>query len=137
MSLDIYIDGASKGNPGPSGIGIVLCRGDEVVKNISLYIGEYTNNVAEYIALIHGLQEALLLKEQQVNIFTDSELLFRQLKGIYKIKHPNLQGLYQQAKTLWQAFKHINIQHIPREQNRGADKLANLAVKKRKAGVVI
>ncbi|MBP7216439.1 MAG: ribonuclease HI family protein [Candidatus Omnitrophica bacterium] len=127
--LELYIDGASKGNPGPSGIGVVLCNDGETIKNISSFIGEATNNVAEYTALIFGLQEALLLKAQSVTIKSDSELLCRQLNKTYKIKNPRLLGLYNQAVHLIAGLKHVSITHIPREQNSGADKLANLAVK--------
>ena len=74
--LDIYIDGASKGNPGPSGVGAVICRNGETIKNISSFIGNTTNNVAEYTALIYGLEEALLLKAESVRINTDNQLLF-------------------------------------------------------------
>ena len=82
--LEIFIDGASKGNPGPSGIGVVICRDGQTIKNISSFIGNTTNNVAEYTALLYGLQEALLLKAKVVKINTDSELLYRQIKKIYK-----------------------------------------------------
>ncbi len=127
--LDIYIDGASKGNPGPSGIGVVICRNGETIKNISSYIGEGTNNVAEYTAFLFALQEALKLKAQTIKINTDSQLLYRQIKGVYKVKHPNIIGLFNQARHLIAGFKEISIHNIPREQNRGADKLANKAVK--------
>lgn len=129
MEFEIYIDGASKGNPGPSGVGAVICRGGQTVKNISVYIGEATNNVAEYNALIYALQEALILKAQKIKVNTDSELLYRQIKRIYKIKNQNLLVLYNQATRLLSAFKEAQVQHIPRENNRGADKLATLAVK--------
>ena len=128
--LELYIDGASKGNPGPSGIGVVICQNGSTVKNISNFIGEATNNIAEYTALIYGLQEALLLKADSVRVKTDSELLYRQLNKTYKIRHPNLIGLYNQVAHIISGFKQFSIQHIPRELNSGADKLANLAVKK-------
>ncbi len=128
-NLDIYIDGASQGNPGPSGVGVVICEGGKTIKNISSFIGNTTNNVAEYTALIYALQEALVLKAQNLRINTDSELLHRQLKKIYKIKNPNILGLYNQVMHLMPAFKEINIHHIPRENNRGADRLATKAIK--------
>ncbi len=127
--LEIYIDGASKGNPGPSGIGVVICQDSQTIKNISSYIGNTTNNIAEYTALIYGLQEGLMLKAESIKINTDSQLLHRQLKKIYKIKSPNILGLYNQVTHLLSAFQDVSINHIPREQNRGADKLANQAVK--------
>ncbi|MFA5157062.1 MAG: ribonuclease HI family protein [Candidatus Omnitrophota bacterium] len=128
--LDIYIDGASKNNPGPAGIGVVICREGEVVKNISEYIGEATNNFAEYTALIYALQEALVNKAEAVNIKSDSQLLCRQLNKEYKVKSQSIIGLYNQAVHLLSGFKKVSIKHIPREENRGADKLANEAVKK-------
>jgi len=127
--LDIHIDGASKGNPGPAGIGVVISEDGLVVKNLSVFIGESTNNFAEYTALIHALEQALILKADVVKINTDSQLLCRQINKEYKIKSNNIIGLYNQAVQLIAGFKKFSIQHIPREENRGADKLANLAVK--------
>lgn len=129
-TLEIYIDGASKGNPGPSGIGVVICNGKETIKNISIYIGNATNNAAEYTALIYALQEALKLKAQNLKVKSDSQLLCRQINGLYKVKNPNITGLYNQASHLVPAFKSFSIVNIPREENKGADKLATLAVKK-------
>lgn len=128
--LEIYIDGASKGNPGPSGIGVVICRGEETIKNISTFIGNATNNIAEYTALIYALQEAFKLKAETVKINTDSQLLHRQLNRTYKVKSPNILGLYNQVMQLISAFKEVSITNIPRENNKGADKLATLAIKK-------
>ncbi len=126
---EIYIDGASRGNPGPSGIGVIIAQDGQVVKNISVYLGEQTNNVAEYMALIFALQEALMLRANAVKIYSDSQLLCRQINNQYKIKSPNLIGLYSQAKHLLSAFDSAEIKHISRENNRGADKLANKAIK--------
>jgi len=124
-----YIDGASKGNPGPSGIGVVICREGSTIKNIASFIGKTTNNIAEYTALIYALQEGLILKAENIEINTDSQLLYRQIKKIYKIKNANILGLYNQALHLMAAFKQVSIKYIPRKDNRGADKLANKAVK--------
>ena len=129
--LEIYIDGAAKGNPGPAGIGVVICQDGEVVKNIAEYIGNTTNNVAEYTALIYALEEALIMKAESLKINTDSQLLHRQIKGIYKVKHPNIIGLHERVKHLLSGFKEVVIHNIPREKNCGADKLATEAVKKR------
>ena len=128
--LEIYIDGASKGNPGPSGIGVVICRGEETIKNISTFIGNTTNNIAEYTALIFALQEALKLKAETVKINTDSQLLHRQINRTYKVRSQNILGLYNQVMHLLSAFKEVSITNIPRESNKGADKLATLAIKK-------
>ncbi|PIP18871.1 MAG: ribonuclease H [Candidatus Omnitrophica bacterium CG08_land_8_20_14_0_20_41_16] len=128
--LEIYIDGASKGNPGPSGIGVVICSGGGIVRNMSNYIGNATNNVAEYMALIYALQEALILKAECIKVKTDSQLLARQLNKIYKVKNANIVGLYNQAVHLLSGFKDVSIDNISREENQGADKLATQAIKK-------
>jgi ribonuclease HI len=127
--LDIYIDGASKGNPGPSGIGIIIIKDGSIIKEIGRFIGPATNNIAEYTALVHALQEGLILKADAVMIKSDSELLCRQLNKSYKVKSANIIGLYTQAANLLNGFKEVSIQHIPREQNAHADKLATQAVK--------
>ncbi|OGX45882.1 MAG: hypothetical protein A3G38_02135 [Omnitrophica WOR_2 bacterium RIFCSPLOWO2_12_FULL_51_8] len=127
--LELYVDGASKGNPGPAGVGVVICRGKETVKNISSYIGKNTNNAAEYTALIYALEEALALKADKLKIYTDSELVYRQIRQEYKVKNPVIAGLYARARRLMQAFRDVSVVYIPRGENRGADKLANLAVK--------
>ncbi len=127
--IEIYIDGASKGNPGLSGIGVVVCQKSQVIKNVSVFIGQATNNIAEYTALIYGLQEALILKADKVKVNTDSQLLYRQIKKIYKIKNPGILVLYQQAQHLISGLKEVEFKNIPREENRGADRLSNLAVK--------
>lgn len=127
--IEIYIDGASKGNPGPSGIGVVICHNGETVKNLYSYIGHSTNNIAEYTALIYGLQEGLLLKAESIKINTDSQLLHRQVNHIYKVKDEGILKLYKQALHLMSGFKQVTVNHIPRQNNRGADKLANKAVK--------
>ena len=127
--LEIYIDGASKGNPGPSGVGVVIFESGRAVKNLANFIGNATNNIAEYTALIHALQEALIMRADSVKINTDSQLLYRQIKGEYKVKDKNILGLYTQAVHLMSAFKEVLITNIPREDNKSADKLATEAVK--------
>ena len=127
--LDIYIDGASKGNPGPSGIGVIICENGEVLKNIANFIGSATNNIAEYTALIQALQAALILKAASININSDSQLLCRQLNKEYKVKNSNIVNLYNQAVHLMTGFEKVHVKHIPREQNSGADKLATKAIK--------
>ncbi|MFH1458648.1 MAG: ribonuclease HI family protein [Candidatus Omnitrophota bacterium] len=126
--LEIYIDGASKGNPGPSGIGVVISRQGETIENISSFIGVTTNNIAEYTALIHALEKARALKAQELKINTDSQLLYKQICKVYKIKNANILVLYRQATTLMSDFKQVSIRQIPREENRGADKLATRAI---------
>ena len=128
--LEIYIDGASKGNPGHSGVGIVIYRDGQVLKRISSYIGKATNNIAEYTALIYALEEALLLKARSLKINTDSQLLARQINKVYKVKHEGLIGLYERAAHLLSGFEKVLVNHIPREENNSADKLATEAIKK-------
>jgi ribonuclease HI len=127
----VYTDGASKGNPGDAGIGVVISSTDgTVMREIGEYIGITTNNVAEYSALIRGLQEAADLGATQVEICTDSELMARQLTGVYKVKSPNLQPLYAEAVGLIRHFSRVSISHVVRELNKRADELANLGVQK-------
>lgn len=130
--LEIYIDGASRGNPGPSGIGVVIYHNKEALKKISVYIGETTNNIAEYTALIHALNEASKLKAQVLRINTDSQLLYCQLCKIYKVKSENIAQLYKEAGALMLGFKKVFIANIPREKNTCADKLASQAIKEKK-----
>lgn len=126
--FEIYIDGAAKGNPGPAGIGVVVTKSGKTLKDISHYIGEATNNVAEYTALIYGLQEALIQKTKNVKVYTDSELLYKQVKKLYKIKNTSLKVLMLQVQHLISGFEGFDIDHIPREKNKEADRLASKAV---------
>lgn len=128
--FDIYIDGASKNNPGPAGIGVIICRGEEVVKNVSRFLGEATNNIAEYSALICALEEAVSLGIKRVRINTDSQLVYRQIKREYKVKDRNIKVVFEKALMLLCRFDHFDIRHIPRAENEGADRLANIAVRK-------
>lgn len=124
----IAVDGASKGNPGAAGIGVVVYNGaGEIVTEISEYIGTATNNVAEYSALIRGLEEVLALGGTQIRVSTDSELMVKQIVGLYRVKSPHLVEYYQRAKSLLAQFKSAKIRHVPREENSLADKLASSA----------
>ncbi|MDD5115745.1 MAG: ribonuclease HI family protein [Candidatus Omnitrophica bacterium] len=127
--LEIYIDGASKGNPGHSGVGIVIYRDGQLLKQISSYIGITTNNIAEYTALIFALEESLLLKAKVLKVNTDSQLLARQVNRVYKVKHPGILSLYERAIRLLSGFEKVAVNHIPREENTCADKLATKAIK--------
>jgi ribonuclease HI len=128
-SAFIYIDGACRGNPGPAGIGIIIEDGNKkCIRKLYKYIGETTNNVAEYTALIYALQEALILRAEQVIINSDSELLTRQLNGRYKIKNENIRQLFQQFLHLKTGFKEIRVNLIGRKDNAEADRLANRAL---------
>ena len=134
MTLEIFTDGACSGNPGPAGIGVVIKRDGKIVREISKFIGQATNNIAEYTALIYALQEALILKADDVVVKADSELLCRQLNGAYKVKHANIRPLFEQIKHLATGFKRFRIEHVRREQNKEADKLSRQAIKKHNAG---
>ena len=133
--INIYIDGSSFGNPGDSGIGVVFLEGENNLKNISRYIGTQTNNVAEYSALICALQEALIMKMKEICIFSDSELLCKQIKGEYKVKNENIKNLFSQAVGMIKGFENFCLKQIPREKNVEADKLARLAVKEKRSKV--
>jgi ribonuclease HI len=125
----IHTDGASSGNPGPSGIGVVIEIGKEHYE-FSSYIGNTTNNVAEYSALIRGLEEARELGATEVDAFMDSELICKQLNGEYKVKHPGLLPLYQRATQLVASFNRVAFSHVPRNENKRADALSKKAVEK-------
>ncbi|HEU4797318.1 MAG TPA: ribonuclease HI family protein [bacterium] len=127
-SLAIYVDGASRGNPGPSAIGVVVKSRNKVVREIGEFIGRFTNNVAEYRALIRGLEEAKALGAKSVDVRSDSELLVRQLKREYKVKSPDLSPLYLEANRLLTSFPKYNVHFIPRGENAAADALANRAL---------
>lgn len=124
----INVDGAAKGNPGPAGIGVAITdESGKVLKQISEYIGEQTNNVAEYTALIRGLTEALELGFSQIAVYTDSELMARQIEGRYKVRADGLQSLYESAMRLLGEFGSASVNHVPRARNKLADKLASAA----------
>ena len=127
-TVEIYIDGAARGNPGESGIGVYIKESQDNIREIKKYLGTKTNNQAEYTALITALESAIDLSHKQVRVFTDSMLVANQMNGLWKVKHPEIIPLNKQAKTLFKNYKDISIQHIPREQNSEADRLANLAI---------
>jgi len=128
--LKVFTDGASRGNPGEAGIGVVIYRDkeSETLVEIGEYIGVTTNNVAEYTALIRGLQAAGKLGAQKVEVYADSELMIKQMNGQYKVKNEGLRPLYQQAKALSREFAGCTFTHIPREKNKQADQLANRGI---------
>lgn len=127
--LSLYIDGAARGNPGKAGIGVVLYRlRKRVLEEVSEYIGETTNNIAEYKALLRALEKALEHGAREVVIYSDSELLVKQLKGEYRVKAPPLAPLYMEARRLLGGLVRWEVEHIPREENTRADALANLAI---------
>ena len=128
-ACELYIDGASRGNPGPASVGIFLKQGqDDSGYSYCRYLGETTNNVAEYFALIFGLEEAWRLGHRSVMVKTDSELLARQINGQYQVRDAQLRLLHNFSGYLIQHFKSCTVTHIPRELNTKADRLANQAI---------
>ncbi len=125
----VHIDGASRGNPGPAAYGVVMESAEgSPLAAFAKALGETTNNVAEYRALLAALEYALAHDYARVRVLTDSELLARQMAGLYKVKSPDLRPLYEQARRLSGRFKSFGIEHVPRERNREADRLANRAI---------
>jgi ribonuclease HI len=123
------IDGGSRGNPGPAAYGVVIRDGrGEIVARLKKYIGRMTNNVAEYYGLIAALDYAQSHGVRALRIESDSELLVKQLRGLYKVKSADLQPLFERAKKMSQGFESFRIDHVYREQNREADALANEAL---------
>lgn len=128
----VYSDGASRGNPGLAGYGAwVLDTTTGQITELSGFLGITTNNVAEYQGLLAGLQFALEHGGGTVVIRADSQLMVRQLNGQYQVKHPRLRPLYDQAKHLLQRFDGWRAEHVPREQNKEADRLANQGIDQR------
>ncbi|HEX7159776.1 MAG TPA: YbgC/FadM family acyl-CoA thioesterase [Trebonia sp.] len=124
----VYTDGASRGNPGPAGAGWLLVDGDgQVCEEGVLPLGRTTNNVAEYRAVIAALERARELGATRVTLRSDSELLIQQLSGAYRVRAERLQPLYRRVQELACAFERVTYEHVPREQNRRADRLANQA----------
>ena len=128
----LYTDGACRGNPGPAAVGAVLYRGtptsDNVVAELSRAIGRSTNNVAEYQAVVEGLEMAADFRPARLALRSDSQLLVRQLLGVYRVKSALLRPLHQRALHLLADFPKVSVEHVPREKNRWADHLANQAL---------
>ncbi|CAN5594695.1 hypothetical protein BH09PLA1_BH09PLA1_32480 [soil metagenome] len=128
-TITVQFDGGSRGNPGPAGIGIVLRAKDGTpIRTLGRFIGKATNNVAEYRALITGLQEAQKLGAKNILIRGDSELIVKQMTGVYRVKHPDMISLYEQAQDLLSHFDSHKFEHNLRHHNELADRLANLAM---------
>ncbi|PIZ99639.1 MAG: ribonuclease H [Candidatus Komeilibacteria bacterium CG_4_10_14_0_2_um_filter_37_10] len=124
--IKLYSDGGSRGNPGPAaGAYVIKDTSEKIVDQGSIYLGEATNNVAEYSALLLGLTKAVELDIEQVDVFADSELLIKQLKGEYKVRDLTLAKLFVKIWNCQLKFKKISFCHIPRERNCAADQLVN------------
>jgi ribonuclease HI len=129
QTLVLHVDGGARGNPGPAAIGVVISASDgTVVEQVAETIGVATNNVAEYKALLRGLERAAALGAEEVRVVNDSELVARQVTGVYKVKHPAMQPLHAQALEAFRAFRSWSIESVPRERNAGADALVNQAL---------
>ena len=126
--LTAYVDGGSLGNPGPSGIGVVIegCAGGTI--RIAKWIGRQDNNVAEYVALLEALQYAVALKARALHVYSDSQVIVRQMRGEYDCRSPRLYSLHWICRKLTRSLK-FSITHVPRERNAEANGLANSAVR--------
>lgn len=129
MKLVIHVDGGARGNPGPAAIAAVLSTPEgEVVADAKEAIGVATNNVAEYRALLLGLEKARELGADEVEVVNDSELVQKQINGQYKVKHPDMKPLYAQSMEAFRGFASWSIRSVPRAQNKDADALVNQAL---------
>lgn len=127
--LRAYIDGASRGNPGKAGAGVVIYdEKGEVLEEDCIYLGETTNNVAEYRALLLALEMAEKRGAEEFQVFADSELVVNQVTGRYRVRNPVLTELHVQAMKRITNLKRFEMEHVPREKNRRADRLANMAI---------
>ena len=127
-AVKIYSDGGARGNPGPAGIGVVICDRDGKCQKFSRFIGRATNNQAEYQALIFALEKGRAMQAQEIECFLDSELITKQLNGVYKIKNKALKPLFEKVIALSIFFNRVSFRHIPREKNKEADKLVNQVI---------
>ena len=126
--VTVFSDGGARGNPGPAAIGVVITRGKEILEEFGTYIGEATNNQAEYRALMAGLDRARKYTDTDVTCVLDSELVVRQMTGQYKIKSEELRKLAHQAKALEGEYRTVRYEHTRREGNVRADTLVNQAL---------
>jgi ribonuclease H / adenosylcobalamin/alpha-ribazole phosphatase len=128
-SVVVHTDGAARSNPGPAGIGVVVTTEDgRVLEELGEGIGPATNNVAEYRAAIVGLELAAEHGAKKVLLRSDSRLVIEQLAGRWKVKHPTLQRLHEEARALIKGFEKVTLEHVRRERNKEADRLANQGV---------
>jgi ribonuclease HI len=129
--LVAYVDGGSLGNPGSSGIGVIIDRGSEGTIRIAKWIGRQDNNVAEYVALLEALQCALALKAKKLHVYSDSQVVVRQMSGEYTCRSARLYSLHWICRKLARSFR-FSISHIPRENNSEANRLASSAAHRRR-----
>ena len=127
--LRLYTDGAARGNPGPAGLGVVIEDDQGMrLRGLYRYIGETTNNQAEYLALAEGLKAMADWKPDRLEVYLDSKLVVEQLAGRFRVKHADLRPLHRHVQDLLSRFPEVVVQHVERERNRGADALANRAI---------
>lgn len=130
--FELFVDGASRGNPGEAGAGAVIKDGaGKTIRRLKKYLGVTTNNMAEYNALLMGLEAARSMGIKELSVFADSELMIKQLKGEYKVRSEDLRPLYEKAVGLLKVFERYKVRHIYRENNSAADALANEAIDSR------
>ena len=130
--MRLYTDGAARGNPGPAGAGAVIMGPQgQIVAKVGKFLGENTNNYAEYMGLILGLRRAKAMGIKELEVFADSELLVRQLNGQYQVKAENLKALFEEARQLLSTFAAVTVRHIRREENEAADEMSNRAIDQR------
>jgi ribonuclease HI len=128
----LYTDGAARGNPGPAGAGAVIISPDgHIVAKVGKFLGESTNNVAEYMGIILGLKRAKAMGIRELEVLSDSELLVKQLHGDYAVKAEHLRPLHDEVQQLLKGFSWIEVRHIPREENAQADAMSNRAIDER------
>jgi ribonuclease HI len=129
----IHTDGAARGNPGLAGAGAVLrdAADGSLVSELAVFLGERTNNYAEWTAVALALEEAVLLGAGQVDLRMDSQLVARQISGQYRVKHPDLQPIHARVMGLLARFRGYTVGHVPRELNKEADRLSNVAIDQR------
>jgi ribonuclease HI len=128
-SIVAYCDGGSRGNPGPAGFGVYIQdSAGKVLAELSEFVGKRTNNFAEYSALLASLEFAISNGHRSLRVVSDSELMVKQIKGQYRVNSPELRPLYEEAKRRIARLDHFQIQHVLREKNRHADRLANVAM---------
>ncbi|MFW6061539.1 MAG: ribonuclease HI family protein [Planctomycetota bacterium] len=130
FGVTVHIDGGSRGNPGPAAAGVVVRADDDgtILHESGSFLGRATNNVAEYNGLLVGLQQALALGAKRARVYSDSQLMVRQINGQYRVKNAGLRPLYNKALQLSRQFESFSIDHVRREQNAEADKLVNDAL---------
>ena len=129
MKLVVHVDGGARGNPGPAAAAAVLSTpGGDIVDEAHEYLGVATNNVAEYRGLLLGLQRARALGADEVEVVNDSELVAKQVNGVYKVKHPDMRPLHAEALKVLQGFARWSIRSVPRAENAAADALVNQAL---------